>query len=376
MSNQALISTRKESRILLAGGGTGGHVYPAIAIANAIMKRRPDTVISFAGSPDRIEWRLVPEAGYAIHPITVQGLQRKLSLRNLMLPLKVVRGIKESSDLIKQFDADVVVGTGGYVALPLLVAARYLVRPTLIQEQNAFMGLTNRIACRFADRVHLAFEEARPKGGRDNIRVTGNPVRSELTLPDRDEGRAHFGLSHTKQVLFVFGGSLGSQAINEAMAEQLTGLLAHDGLGIIWQTGAHYFDRYEQAIHSHPRIKLCKYIDRMDMAYAAADLTVCRSGALTCSELMLTGNPSILIPSPNVAEDHQTKNAKSLERGGAAILIAERDMRQDLLQRIRALLQSENRLNEMAVAARGMSRPDAAERIADDVLFLAERRLR
>ncbi len=375
MNRTTAISKRRPSRVLIAGGGTGGHVYPAIAIADAIRKTRPDSVIAFAGSPDKIEFRVVPAAGYPIHPITVQGLQRKLTAQNLLMPFRVAKGLKESSELIQEFDPDVVVGTGGFVAMPVLLAARYLLRPTVIQEQNAFMGLTNRVASRFARSIHIAFEEARPKRTRAQVYLSGNPVRSEMAGANKEEGRAYYQMERADKVLLVFGGSLGSLAMNEAMNTLVGSLLAIPGLGVIWQTGERYFDRYMESVAPHPRLKMLKYIDRMDLALAAADLAVCRSGASTCAEIMLTRKPSIMVPSPNVAEDHQTKNALSIERQGGCVLLPESEMKDGLVNAVSTLIASDSKLQAMAKSAGALAKPEAANEIAFDVVRIAESRI-
>lgn len=356
----------------MTGGGTGGHAYPAIAIADAIRQLSPNAVIQFAGSPNKIEFRIVPEAGYPIHPITVQGLERKLTARNLALPLKVAQGLREASALIREFDADVVVGTGGFVALPVLLAARYLVRPVVIQEQNAFMGLTNRVASLFAESIHLAFEEARLKGRKATIHLSGNPVRAELANAKKPEALDHFNLGHTKQVVLIVGGSGGSLALNEVVSKEIGRLLNTDGLGIIWQTGERYFDRFEASLPKHPRLTMLKYIDRMDLALASADLVVCRSGASTCAELMLTGTPSLMVPSPNVAEDHQTKNAESIAKKGASEVLKEASLSSEFLPRVQSLLANSAKLESMRAAARTLAKPKAAKMIAQDVLNIAE----
>lgn len=371
MTNQALISRRDAPRILMVGGGTGGHVYPAVAIADAIRERQPRAVVEFAGSRSNIEWRLVPDAGYAIHHVSVRGLQRKLTAKNLTMPFVVARGLMEAHALIRHFDADVVVGTGGYVALPLILAARALNRPVILQEQNAFMGLTNRIGKRFARRIHVAFPEAVPPGSEDRCRLTGNPVRTSLTKPTREEARAHFGLAESDKVIFMTGGSLGSQAMNEVMGTSVKALLAKRGTAVIWQTGERYYERYKASIPEHESLRLLQYVERMDMAYNAADLVVCRSGASTCSELMLTGSASLLIPSPNVAEDHQTRNARSLEKAGAAVLLPESKLKDEFRSGIQSLLADDDRLARMRREARRLARPDAADDIARDVLELA-----
>lgn len=374
--SNALISNGFSPRILIAGGGTGGHVYPAVAIADAIGGINREAVVEFAGSRTGIEWRLVPESGYSIHHISVQGLQRRLTLKNLTLPFVVAKGLKEARDLIRHFDADVVLGTGGYVALPLLLAARYLHRRTAIQEQNAFMGLTNRIVSRFADQIHIAFDEAAPKSKGSNTRITGNPVRQNLAESHKQEALDYFEFSEVRQIVFMTGGSIGSQAMNEVMAAIVRSLLAKRGIGVIWQTGERYFERFQTSVPDHPRLRLKAYVDRMNMAYAAADLVICRSGASTCSELMLTGKPAILIPSPNVAEDHQTKNALSLVSAGAATLLEESRMHRELLDLIRDLLGDRDRLDSMSANALKLAKPNAAREIAEDILGLARTRIR
>lgn len=372
MTRAALIAQGDAPRILMVGGGTGGHAYPAIAIADAIRERSPMAVVEFAGSRSGIEWRIVPEAGYAIHHVSVRGLQRRLTLKNLTMPLVVSKGLIEAHALIRHFDADVIVGTGGYVALPLILAARSLNRPVVLQEQNAFMGLTNRIGKRFAERIHVAFQEAVPEGMGDRCRLTGNPVRTSLTKPSREEALAHFDLQDADQVLFMTGGSLGSQAMNEAMAGCIRTLLSRRGTAVIWQTGDRYYERFKESVPEHENLRLLKYVTRMDMAYNAADLVVCRAGASTCSELMLTGRPSLLIPSPNVAEDHQTKNARSLEKAGAAYLLPESALNERFRDEITRLLDDASRLERMGREARRLAKPDAAVDIARDVLRLAE----
>jgi UDP-N-acetylglucosamine--N-acetylmuramyl-(pentapeptide) pyrophosphoryl-undecaprenol N-acetylglucosamine transferase len=359
----------------MVGGGTGGHAYPAISIADAIRDRMPRAVVEFAGSRTNIEWRIVPEAGYAIHHVSVRGLQRKLTVKNLTLPFVVGKGLVEAHALIRHFDADAVVGTGGYVALPVIAAARSLSRPVILQEQNAFMGLTNRIGKRFADRIHVAFQEAVPGGMGDRCRLTGNPVRTSLTKPSRDEARAHFDLHQAQKVVFMTGGSLGSQAMNEAMASSIRTLLARRGTAVIWQTGDRYYERFKASVPEHDNLRLLQYVTRMDMAYNAADLVVCRAGASTCSELMLTGSPALLIPSPNVAEDHQTRNARSLEKAGASHLLPESELTERFRDVITSLLDDDARLERMGREAHRLARPDAAADIARDVLELAKARM-
>jgi UDP-N-acetylglucosamine--N-acetylmuramyl-(pentapeptide) pyrophosphoryl-undecaprenol N-acetylglucosamine transferase len=361
-------------RILFAGGGTGGHVYPAIAIADAVRAQEPGAVIAFAGTQDHVEWEVVPRAGYAIHPVTVSGFHRGQLARNLGFPAKLFKGLGQSWQLVSGFDPDVAVGTGGYVSGPVLLAASLRGRPIVLQEQNAFAGVTNRLLARRAARIHIAFLEAARSFPAERCVLSGNPTRRELREADRLEARRFFEVPLPAHLLFVFGGSLGSQALNEAMEQHLAALLADETIYVIWQTGARYYERLQARVPDHPHLRLLKYVDRMDLAYAAVDLALCRAGAITCSELMVTGTPALLVPSPNVAEDHQTKNAQSMETAGAAVLLPEQDLPHRFLEQTRALLQDAPRRHQMAEMARGLARPEAAEHVARDVLALARER--
>lgn len=357
-------------RILFAGGGTGGHVYPAIAIADAVRALEPEAAIAFAGTQDHLEWVAVPRAGYAIHPITISGFHRKQLLRNVSFPLKLAQGLYQSWRLVDDFDADVAVGTGGYVAGPVLLAASLRGRPVVVQEQNAYAGMTNKLLAKRATHIHIAFPEAKAWFPAEKCRLSGNPTRAELLGVDRAAARAAFDVPEGASLLLVFGGSLGSLALNTAMEKHLAALLADETVYAIWQTGKLYYERIQGRVQAHPRLRLLQYIDRMDLAYAAADLVLCRAGAITCSELMVTGTPAILVPSPNVAEDHQTKNAQSMETAGAAVLVPETNLDETLTTTLPALLNDADRRRQMAEAARAIAKPDAAEHIARDVLRL------
>lgn len=362
---------RRHPRILFAGGGTGGHVYPAIAIADAVREIEPDAEIAFAGTRERMEWQAVPKAGYKIHPVTVSGLQRSLTLSNLAFPFRLSRGFTQSVLIVRSFRPDVVVGTGGYVSGPVLMAGNLLRKPIVLQEQNAYAGMTNRLLARVARSIHIAFPEAKEYFDEGYCHMSGNPTRKELRTASKDEGRKWLGLADGRRMLFVFGGSLGSEALNAAMERNLDALLAREDLFIYWQSGERYYDALAKRVPSHDRLKLVKYVDRMDLAYAAADLALCRAGAITCSELLVTETPAVLVPSPNVAEDHQTKNAMSLRAGGAAELLVESELTEGLVPAVSELLESRERLELMKQAARQMARPDAASTIAKDVLAIA-----
>lgn len=363
---------QRAPRILLAGGGTGGHVYPAIAIADAVKEIAPDAAIMFAGTRDRMEWEKVPEAGYEIRPITAGGIQRRLTADNLKLPFKLAKGMVDSFRLIGDFDPDVAVGTGGYVSGPVLLAATLRARPLVLQEQNAYAGLTNKLLSRRAAQVHIAFDEARDYIPNAPCVLSGNPTRQALKEATRSEGRAHFDVPEEATLLLLTGGSLGSRALNEAMEAHYEALLDdHPELHILWQCGARYYDDLEDRVGGGERMHLVKFIDRMDLAYAGADLALCRAGAITCSELMVTKTPSVLVPSPNVTEDHQTKNARSMEKGGAAVLLPEPELDDRFAEEVRDLLASDERRQQMARAAGQIARPDAARHIAHSVLSLA-----
>lgn len=358
--------------ILMVGGGTGGHVYPAIAIADAIRALRPEARIVFAGTQDRLEARAVPEAGYALHPVSAQGIQRRATMSNLMVPVRAMQGLMQSWRLVGAIKPDVAVGTGGYVAGPVLSAAWLRGRPLLVQEQNAYPGLTNRLLSYLAERVHLAFPEAKEWVPTDRAVVSGNPTRASLRGVDPDEARAAFDLPPDGRVLLVMGGSMGSAAINGAVEHSLEALLGEGDGHVVWQTGERYYKTLAEQIEEHPRLRLVEYIDRMDYAYAAADLAVCRAGALTCSELLATGTPAVLVPSPNVVADHQTKNAESLEQAGAAMLLPESELEERLVDVVHDLIHDPDTLDQMTDAARQRARPEAATTIARDVLRLAD----
>lgn len=372
-------------RVLMTGGGTGGHVYPAIAIADAIRALRPEARIAFAGSRERMEWEAVPRAGYPIHEVPVQGLKRSFSAVNLRLPVVLVKGFLEARRVVEGTGAQVVVGTGGYVALPVLLAARSLKTAVLIQEQNAYVGLTNRIAARFAGRIHVAFTEAAEALAPRTTTVSGNPVRKELkhvSASGREAAREQMGLTGMRRVLFVFGGSLGSSALNAAMLRALPGMASDTDLGIVWQTGPSRYDAVRAALAGldlasgqdalPERIRVVPYVDDMAAAYAAADLVVARSGALTCSELLVTGLPSLLVPSPNVTADHQEKNARSMERLGAAEVLPELALEESFSGSVLHLLGNQAALDAMSKAALAAAKPQAAHTIAMDVVSMAE----
>ena len=363
-------------RVLFACGGTGGHVYPAIAIADAVRALRPDAAVAFAGTRDRMEWEAVPKAGYPIHAVTVSGFQRSLSAgaiaRNLAFPFKLAKGLWESWRLVGAFRPDVVVGTGGYASGPVGLAASLRGVPLVVQEQNAYAGATNKLLAGRAEKVFVAFEAAAPFFEGAEVEVSGNPVRQDLLDVDRAEARAHWDVPAGAHVLLAMGGSLGAGPINGALKLNLDALLADDRAFVIWAAGKRYYDTLAKAVPEHPRVRLVPYLDRMDLAYAAADLALTRAGAITCSELAVTGTPSVLVPSPNVTADHQTKNAQALVESGAAALLPEPDLDRQFEATVPALLHDAPALEAMRAAALQIARPDAAHTLAQAVVALAD----
>jgi len=317
----------KLSKVIISGGGTGGHIYPAVAIANAVRKQFPDVDILFIGAKGKMEMEKVPAAGYSIKGLWISGLQRRLTWKNLLFPMKLVVSMVHAIYLVKRFNPDVVVGVGGFASGPTLRAAAILGIPSLIQEQNSYPGITNKILASKVQRICVAYPEMERFFPIEKICTTGNPVRQDIIQLDGKESEAatFFNISPDRKVLLVIGGSLGARTINEAMLENLRQLVDAN-VQVIWQTGKGYHQKVCMAAKSfidNDNVKVYDFITRMDLAYAIADVVVSRAGALSIAELCVTAKPSILIPSPNVAEDHQTKNAMALVKKNAALYIAD-----------------------------------------------------
>lgn len=358
-------------RVLIAAGGTGGHVYPAIAIADALKAENPDTEILFVGTKNHMEWKAVPKAGYAIKNVWISGFHRRLTAKNLLFPLKLVTSILQSFGIISRFKPQVMVSCGGYVAGPAGWVAAQRKVSVVIQEQNSFPGVTNRMLAKYASKVYTAFSDAAKYFPGANIVESGNPTRNTLVSADRQVGLEAFDFEATKPVLMVMGGSGGAKTINEAVKENLEEL---KDIQVIWQCGSRYIDSllHEVDLEKYSNVRLTAFIDNMPEAYAASDLVVSRAGASSCSELMITGKPSVLIPSPNVAGDHQTMNAKSMVDAGASELILDREAKTALPKLVNDLLRNQDRLRAMNKAALSLAKPNAAELIAKDILELAK----
>ncbi|ERM82657.1 UDP-diphospho-muramoylpentapeptide beta-N- acetylglucosaminyltransferase [Rhodonellum psychrophilum GCM71 = DSM 17998] len=351
---------------MISGGGTGGHIYPAIAIANAWMEKHPDTEILFVGAEGKMEMQKVPEAGYKIEGLKVAGLQRSLSLANVSFPFKLASSLRKSRQLLADFKPNAVVGVGGYASGPLLFVAQNKGIPTLIQEQNSYAGLTNKLLSKRARRICVAYpgmEEFFPK---DRIQVTGNPVRKDiLDLKGKSEmAKFHFGLQPDKKVLLILGGSLGARTINQAVLADMVGF-EESGYQLLWQCGKYYFQEMSQKVMGSglKHVYLMEFIREMDLAYAAADVVVSRAGALSVSELSIVGKPVIFIPSPNVAEDHQTKNAMAYVKEIAAVLLKDNHAVGQLKKEVDQLMADESKMDLLSENIKKLARPDAANRI-------------
>jgi UDP-N-acetylglucosamine--N-acetylmuramyl-(pentapeptide) pyrophosphoryl-undecaprenol N-acetylglucosamine transferase len=358
---------------LFAGGGTGGHLFPAIAIAEEIRRLKPEAEIAFVGTRGKIEASVVPARGYKFHTIWISGFRRKLTAENLLFPVKVVVALVQSFFLMRALKPNVVVGTGGYVCGPVLFAASLLGIPTLLQEQNSYPGATTRMLSSRVDEVHISFETTRRYLRRSaNVKLSGNPTRHEVAQIVRERGAKFFGLDSTAKTLLVFGGSLGARSINNAILSISTELV-QSGVQIIWQVGADDYERIVEQVQREGRqnqVKVYRFIEQMEYAYAVCDLAVCRAGATTVAELARDGVPSILIPYPFAAADHQTENAKAMVEAGAAIMIRDDELGSKLLIAVHDLLNDVGKRKQMAARALSLSRPDAAATLAQAVLRL------
>lgn len=362
------------SRIIISGGGTGGHVFPAIAIADALKTIEPDVEILFVGAEGRMEMEKVPQAGYEIIGLDIQGLNRQSLLKNLTVPLKLLRSMQKARHILKTFDPHVVVGVGGYASGPMLMAANSKRVPTLIQEQNSYAGLTNKLLAKGSQRVCVAYDGMERFFPEEKIIKTGNPIRRKSVhiKGKREAALAHFGLQEHKPTVLVSGGSLGAGSINNALKE-LVFLFEKQDIQLIWQCGKYYHESLIKELGLLPeQVKLMPFIERMDYAYAAADVVVGRAGAGSISELCVVGKPVVLVPSPNVAEDHQTRNAEALVRTGAALLIKDSEVNTLLMPTLLDLLDDDQKRGEMSKNIQKMARPDADIAIAKEVMKLVK----
>lgn len=367
-------------KVILSGGGTGGHIYPAVAVAEALKRRLGDGVeLLFVGAEGKMEMEKVPALGYRIEGLPVVGLQRRLTLRNLQVPFKVAESLRKARRVIREFGTDVVVGFGGYASAPVLWSAQRMGIPTLIQEQNSYAGVTNKILASRAKRICVAYEGMERFFPKDRIVMTGNPLRGRL-LEQHDpavlkaEGLAYFGLKADKPIVLVVGGSLGTRTLNNMMKTNVDRITSEGKIQVIWQTGKFYEREMTEFMQNRSSEGIWRgaFIDRMDLAYAIADVVVGRSGAGTVSELCLIGKPAVFVPSPNVAEDHQTKNAMALVRKDAALLVPDSEAVTALFPVVEQLLADPARMQRMAANIKALGIADSADRIVDELLAVVK----
>ena len=366
-------------RIIVSGGGTGGHIYPAVTIANQIKEKQPDAEIIFVGTREGLECEIVPRYGYPIEFIEVAGFQRKLSLDTIKSAFKLLAGLIDALKLIRKIKPDLVVGTGGYVCGPVLFLAALQGIPTCIQEQNAMPGVTNKILAHFVKKVFLGYQEAgKYFGGNSDKIFTGNPIRKEILEVSRATAIEKFKLDPAKKTILVSGGSRGARSINDAMALVETSLAGRSDVQVIHITGETGYEKFigqvEKKVLMSDNIKVFRYMHDMPLALAAADLAIFRSGAIGLAELMARGIPSILVPYPYATANHQEHNARAVEGAGAAVVILDKELTGEiLLKQIESLLADESKLQKMKDAAKALGRPEAAEDIARKVLALLKK---
>ncbi|AUC86305.1 undecaprenyldiphospho-muramoylpentapeptide beta-N-acetylglucosaminyltransferase [Polaribacter sp. ALD11] len=357
---------KQSLNILISGGGTGGHIYPAIAIANELKFRYPNAKFLFIGAKDKMEMEKVPQAGYEIKGLWISGIQRKLTKDNLSFPFKLMNSLWNASKIIKKFKPDIAIGTGGFASGPTLIMAGRKRIPTLIQEQNSYPGITNKLLSKKAKKICVAYDNLDRFFPLDKIVKTGNPVRQDLLSIDskREEGKNFFKLDDTKKTVLVLGGSLGARKINQLVESNLN-FFKDQGIQVIWQCGKLYFEEYKK-YNELAHVQVYQFINRMDFGYAAADIIISRAGASSVSELCIVGKPVVFVPSPNVAEDHQTKNAKSIVEKDAALMIKESEL--DTFSVVfESLLKDIEKQQVLSENIKKLALPSATKDIVDEV---------
>lgn len=360
----------RQYKFILSGGGTGGHIYPAIAIANELKSRFPDAEFLFVGAKDKMEMQKVPQAGYKIIGLWIAGLQRRLTFDNTLFPIKLISSLLKSRTIISQFKPDVVIGTGGFASGPLLQIATIAGVPTVIQEQNSYPGITNKLLSKNVDKICVAYENLERFFPKNKMILTGNPVRQDLIDIDskRDEAIRHFNLDSEKKTVLVLGGSLGARRVNQLIAKEILAFSAQN-IQVIWQCGKLYFEDYKR-FGDNENIQVFSFIDRMDLVYAAADIVISRAGASSVSELCIVGKPVIFIPSPNVAEDHQTKNAQAVVDKKGAILIKENELDTQFNTVFNDLVLNEIVQKELSENIKKLAKVNATKEIVDEIIKL------
>lgn len=353
-------------RFILSGGGTGGHIYPAIAIANELKKRHAEAEFLFVGAKDRMEMEKVPKAGYNIEGLWITGLQRKLTLKNLMFPFKLISSLLKARKIVSRFKPNAVVGTGGFASGPLLKVASSRGIPCVLQEQNSYAGMTNKLLKDKVAKICVAYDGMEKFFPLDKIVKTGNPVRGDLVEMNVDKGKAvgFFGLNTDKKIILVLGGSLGARRINQLIEKELD-FFKTMNVQLIWQCGKLYIEEYKK--YDSDSVKVFDFLNKMDFAYSAADYIISRAGAGSVSELCIVGKPTVFIPSPNVAEDHQTKNAEALVSANAALMFKEKDLEDTFETVFTELFKSEEKQKELSQNIKKLAMPDATKHIVDEI---------
>lgn len=364
---------KPERKVIISGGGTGGHIFPAIAIANALKSIDPTIEILFVGAEGRMEMEKVPAAGYAIEGLNITGFQRSLKLSNLAFPFRVISSLMKAGKIINRFRPDVAVGVGGYASGPLLFMATRKGVPGLIQEQNSYPGITNKMLASKVEKICVAYENMQQFFPASKIILTGNPVREEMVKIEgkRKDAATFFELNSESKTILVVGGSQGARSINHAIKAHLKEI-SEAGVQLIWQCGKIFFEEAKQAVAAmgNDKIKVFDFITRMDYAYAMADVIISRAGASTVSELCIIGKPAVLVPLPTAAEDHQTKNCKALVEKNAALLIADKNAMEQLVKTTLDLIQDESKQQQLSKNIAGMALANSAKVIAEQVLGL------
>lgn len=357
-------------KFILSGGGTGGHIYPAIAIANELQLRFPNAEFLFVGAKDKMEMQKVPQAGYKIRGLWIAGLQRRLTFDNTLFPVKLITSLLKARRIIGEFKPDVVIGTGGFASGPLLQVASIAGIPTVIQEQNSYPGITNKLLGSRANKICVAYENLERFFPKNKMILTGNPVRQDLIDIEskRAEAIAYFNLDENKKTLLVLGGSLGARRINQLIVKELVGFSA-ENVQVIWQCGKLYFDEYKH-FGEKENVQVLAFIDKMDLVYAAADVVISRAGASSVSELCIVGKPTIFIPSPNVAEDHQTKNAQAIVDKGGALLIRESELDTQFASIFNKMVSDENLQKSLSENIKKLAKVNATKDIVEEIIKL------
>ncbi|TDE47185.1 undecaprenyldiphospho-muramoylpentapeptide beta-N-acetylglucosaminyltransferase [Flavobacterium rhamnosiphilum] len=359
----------KQYKFILSGGGTGGHIYPAIAIANELKSRFPDAEFLFVGAKDKMEMQKVPQAGYNIKGLWISGLQRRLTFDNALFPIKLLSSLLKARTIIKQFKPDVVIGTGGFASGPLLQVAAIAGIPTVIQEQNSFPGITNKLLSKKANKICVAYENLERFFPKEKMILTGNPVRQDLIDIEskRDSAIQFFNLDPNKKTLLVLGGSLGARRVNQLIEKELANILSQN-VQVIWQCGKLYLEDYKK--YNSANVQVVAFIERMDLVYAAADIVISRAGASSVSELCIVGKPVIFIPSPNVAEDHQTKNAQAIVDKKGALMLKESELDSQFSLVFEVLLKDQGKQNQLSENIKLLAMPEATKQIVDEIVKL------